>query len=139
MYLQHKIDSNNHNEPWALEKEKYWMPVDLYIGGQEHAVLHLLYARFWHHVLHDLGYVSTREPFKKLVNQAIDYGMKSIGITDHGNLFGAFEFVGLCQQHNILPIVGCEFYLVDDRKIRQGGFTRDKKDKRYSQGSISEQ
>lgn len=52
-------------------KEKYWMPVDLYIGGAEHAVLHLLYARFWHHVLYDLGLVSTKEPFKKLVNQGL--------------------------------------------------------------------
>ena len=50
------------------------MPVDLYIGGVEHAVLHLLYARFWHHVLFDLGLVSTKEPFKKLFNQ----GMMSI-------------------------------------------------------------
>ena len=50
------------------------MPVDLYIGGQEHAVLHLLYARFWHHVLHDLGLVSTREPFKKLFNQGMILG-----------------------------------------------------------------
>ena len=44
-------DPNNANNPWEKENEKYWMPVDLYIGGQEHAVLHLLYARFWHHVL----------------------------------------------------------------------------------------
>jgi leucyl-tRNA synthetase len=50
------------------------MPVDLYIGGQEHAVLHLLYARFWHHVLHDLGLVSTKEPFKKLYNQGMILG-----------------------------------------------------------------
>jgi leucyl-tRNA synthetase len=51
--------------------EKYWMPVDLYVGGAEHAVLHLLYARFWHKVLHDLGHVSTGEPFMKLVNQGM--------------------------------------------------------------------
>ncbi len=54
--------------------EKYWMPVDLYIGGVEHAVLHLLYARFWHKVLFDLGLVSTKEPFKKLVNQGLILG-----------------------------------------------------------------
>jgi len=54
--------------------EKHWMPVDLYIGGAEHAVLHLLYARFWHKVLFDLGFVSTSEPFKKLVNQGIILG-----------------------------------------------------------------
>ena len=56
----------------ALEKE--WMPVDLYVGGAEHAVLHLLYARFWHKVLYDLGVVSTKEPFQKLVNQGMILG-----------------------------------------------------------------
>ena len=56
------------------EAEKYWLPVDLYIGGAEHAVLHLLYARFWHKVLFDLGHVSTPEPFHKLVNQGMILG-----------------------------------------------------------------
>ena len=56
------------------EKEKYWMPVDLYVGGVEHAVLHLLYSRFWHKVLFDLGFVSTAEPFKRLVNQGLILG-----------------------------------------------------------------
>ena len=55
-------------------KEKYWMPVDLYVGGAEHAVLHLLYARFWHKVLYDLGVVSTPEPFQKLVHQGMILG-----------------------------------------------------------------
>ncbi len=55
-------------------KEKYWMPVDLYVGGVEHAVLHLLYARFWHKVLFDLGHVSSREPFMRLVNQGLILG-----------------------------------------------------------------
>ena len=58
----------------SREKEKYWMPVDLYVGGVEHAVLHLLYARFWHKFLYDLGIVSTSEPFKKLVNQGLILG-----------------------------------------------------------------
>ena len=53
---------------------KYWMNVDLYVGGLEHAVLHLLYARFWHKVLFDLGHVSTPEPFQRLVNQGIILG-----------------------------------------------------------------
>jgi len=56
------------------EKEKYWLPVDLYIGGAEHAVLHLLYARFWHKVLFDRGHLSTAEPFHKLVNQGMILG-----------------------------------------------------------------
>ena len=54
--------------------EKAWMPVDLYVGGAEHAVLHLLYARFWHKVLFDLQLVSTPEPFTKLVNQGMILG-----------------------------------------------------------------
>ena len=56
---------------WDPEEEKYWMPVDLYVGGAEHATLHLLYARFWHLVLYDLGLVSTPEPFQRLFNQGM--------------------------------------------------------------------
>jgi len=55
-------------------KERYWMPVDLYVGGAEHAVLHLLYARFWHKFLFDIGKVSTPEPFTRLVNQGLILG-----------------------------------------------------------------
>jgi leucyl-tRNA synthetase len=73
-YYLRFIDSKNKEKAWDEEKEKYWMPVDLYVGGVEHAVLHLLYARFWHHVLYDLGLVSTKEPFKKLVNQGMILG-----------------------------------------------------------------
>jgi leucyl-tRNA synthetase len=56
---------------WDPAEERYWMPVDLYVGGSEHATLHLLYARFWHKVLHDLGLVSTAEPFQRLVHQGM--------------------------------------------------------------------
>lgn len=56
---------------WDPAEEKYWMPVDLYVGGSEHAVLHLLYARFWHKVLFDAGYVSTKEPFQRLFHQGM--------------------------------------------------------------------
>lgn len=73
-YLRY-IDPLNTNKAWDEKKEKYWMPVDLYIGGAEHAVLHLLYARFWHKVLFDLGLVSTSEPFKKLINQGMILGL----------------------------------------------------------------
>ena len=69
-YLRY-IDPENTKEPWSKEAEKYWMPVDLYVGGVEHAVLHLLYARFWHKVLYDCGYVHTKEPFQKLFNQGM--------------------------------------------------------------------
>ena len=58
----------------SAEAEKAWMPVDLYVGGAEHAVLHLLYARFWHKVLYDLDLVSTKEPFAKLVHQGMILG-----------------------------------------------------------------
>ena len=73
-YFLRFTDPNNSNEAWSKERENYWMPVDLYIGGQEHAVLHLLYSRFWHHVLYDLDLVSTKEPFKKLYNQGMILG-----------------------------------------------------------------
>ena len=69
-YLRY-LDPHNDKQFCAPEKEKYWMPVDLYIGGAEHAVLHLLYARFWHKVLYDIGVVSTKEPFQRLINQGM--------------------------------------------------------------------
>jgi leucyl-tRNA synthetase len=72
-YLRY-IDPNNDKIFVDPAKERYWMPVDLYIGGAEHAVLHLLYARFWHKVLYDRGYVSTPEPFRRLVNQGMILG-----------------------------------------------------------------
>lgn len=73
-YYLRFCDPNNSDKAWSEESEKYWMPVDLYIGGVEHAVLHLLYARFWHKVLFDLGFVTTKEPFQKLVNQGMILG-----------------------------------------------------------------
>jgi leucyl-tRNA synthetase len=72
-YLRY-LDPDNNELGWAPGKEKYWMPVDLYIGGAEHAVLHLLYSRFWHKFLYDIGCVTTKEPFKKLVNQGMILG-----------------------------------------------------------------
>ncbi len=70
-YYLRFIDPLNQDEAWSCEKERYWLPVDMYIGGVEHAVLHLLYARFWHKVLYDLDLVSTKEPFQSLRNQGL--------------------------------------------------------------------
>jgi leucyl-tRNA synthetase len=73
-YFLRYIDPTNDQKPWDPALEKYWMPVDLYVGGAEHAVLHLLYSRFWHKVMFDRGHVSTAEPFHKLVNQGMILG-----------------------------------------------------------------
>jgi leucyl-tRNA synthetase len=73
-YYLRFIDPRNPAHLVDPVKERYWMPVDLYIGGSEHAVLHLLYARFWHKVLFDIGVVSTPEPFQRLVHQGIVLG-----------------------------------------------------------------
>lgn len=72
-YLRY-IDPHNAQAFADKAKLNYWLPVKLYVGGTEHAVLHLLYARFWHKVLYDLGFVSTKEPFQKLVNQGMILG-----------------------------------------------------------------
>ncbi len=73
-YFLRYCDPNNDEAPFSSEAEKYWMPVDLYLGGPEHAVGHLLYARFWTKVLYDAGLVSHDEPFKKLVHQGMILG-----------------------------------------------------------------
>ncbi|MGB2985754.1 MAG: class I tRNA ligase family protein [Phycisphaerae bacterium] len=73
-YYLRFIDPHNMEQFCGKEAERYWTPVDLYVGGAEHAVLHLLYARFWHKVLYDLGFASTREPFQKLFNQGMIQG-----------------------------------------------------------------
>jgi len=73
-YYLRFCDPRNDSALVSPEAERYWMPVDLYVGGAEHAVLHLLYARFWHKVLFDLGVVHTPEPFQKLVNQGMILG-----------------------------------------------------------------
>ncbi len=73
-YFLRYLDPKNAERPWDPALEKYWMPVDLYVGGAEHAVLHLLYSRFWYKVLYDRGLVSSPEPFQKLVNQGMILG-----------------------------------------------------------------
>jgi len=86
-YLRY-LDPHNDRRPWDADKERYWMPVDLYVGGAEHAVLHLLYARFWHKILYDLGYVSTREPFRKLFNQGM---IRSFAYTDSRGAYVGYD------------------------------------------------
>lgn len=73
-YFLRYMDSANSEKPFSAEAEQYWKQVDLYIGGSEHATGHLLYSRFWHKFLSDIGLVSTEEPFKKLVNQGMIQG-----------------------------------------------------------------
>ena len=93
-YFLRFVDPNNNEQPWSEEAEKYWMPVDIYIGGAEHAVLHLLYSRFWHKVLYDLGYVSSKEPFQKLVNQGMILGENGVKMSKSlGNVINPDDVV----------------------------------------------
>ncbi|CAM3440122.1 leucine--tRNA ligase [Marinicrinis lubricantis] len=92
-YLRY-IDPHNDQELCSKEKQEQWLPVDLYIGGAEHAVLHLLYARFWHKVLYDLGVVSTKEPFHKLVNQGMILGTNNEKMSkSRGNVINPDDIV----------------------------------------------
>ncbi|WP_411347569.1 leucine--tRNA ligase [Paenibacillus sp. WLX2291] len=92
-YLRY-IDPNNDQELCSKEKLDYWMPVDLYIGGAEHAVLHLLYARFWHKVLYDIGVVNTKEPFQKLINQGMILGTNNEKMSkSRGNVINPDDIV----------------------------------------------
>lgn len=92
-YLRY-IDPKNNEELCSKEKQKEWLPVDLYIGGAEHAVLHLLYARFWHKVLYDLGVVDTKEPFQKLVNQGMILGTNNEKMSkSRGNVINPDDIV----------------------------------------------
>lgn len=93
-YYLRFIDPHNDKELCSPEKQQEWLPVDLYIGGAEHAVLHLLYARFWHKVLYDLGVVSTKEPFQKLVNQGMILGTNNEKMSkSRGNVINPDEIV----------------------------------------------
>ena len=92
-YLRY-IDPHNDKKLIDPKKEKYWMAVDLYVGGAEHAVLHLLYARFWHKVLYDSGVVSTKEPFLRLVNQGMILGEDNQKMSkSRGNVINPDELV----------------------------------------------
>jgi len=91
-YYLRFIDPRNSTAMVDPIKEKEWMPIDLYVGGAEHAVLHLLYSRFWHKVLYDRGHVSTREPFHKLVNQGMILGeVEYTGAKDSSGKWVSYE------------------------------------------------
>ncbi|MDG3006319.1 leucine--tRNA ligase [Paludisphaera mucosa] len=107
-YLRY-IDPANAERAWDPEKEKHWLPVDLYVGGAEHAVLHLLYSRFWHKVLFDRGLVSTPEPFQRLVNQ--------------GMILGETEYTGYRDPSGAW-IPATEVVHADDGVFRKGEATR---------------
>ncbi|WP_042162809.1 leucine--tRNA ligase [Paenibacillus gorillae] len=93
-YYLRFIDPKNDKEICSPEKQKEWLPVDLYIGGAEHAVLHLLYARFWHKVLYDIGVVNTKEPFHKLVNQGMILGTNNEKMSkSRGNVINPDDIV----------------------------------------------
>jgi leucyl-tRNA synthetase len=93
-YYLRFIDPKNDKELCSVELQNKWLPVDLYIGGAEHAVLHLLYARFWHKVLYDLGVVATKEPFHKLVNQGMILGENNEKMSkSRGNVINPDEIV----------------------------------------------
>ncbi|MCG8480057.1 MAG: leucine--tRNA ligase, partial [Spirochaetales bacterium] len=92
-YLRY-LDPHNDRELASKEKIDYWMPVNLYIGGAEHAVLHLLYARFWHKVLYDIGVVNTDEPFVRLVHQGMILGENGVKMSKSlGNVINPDEIV----------------------------------------------
>ena len=103
-YYLRFLDPRNARAAFSQEAERYWMPVDLYIGGAEHAVLHLLYARFWHKVLYDLGSVHTKEPFQKLVNQGMILGYSYRYFDD--NLTDAPSAVARCFPASAVRVVG---------------------------------
>ncbi len=92
-YLRY-LDPHNEHEFASHDKIDYWMPVDLYVGGAEHAVLHLLYARFWHKVLYDIGVVTTDEPFLRLVNQGMILGEGGVKMSKSlGNVINPDDIV----------------------------------------------
>jgi leucyl-tRNA synthetase len=92
-YLRY-LDPHDRAAPWPRQAEARWLPVDLYVGGAEHAVLHLMYARFWHKVLFDLGHVSSKEPFRKLRHQGTVLGHTFRDVSGHYHGFEEVEYRG---------------------------------------------
>ncbi len=124
-YYLRFVDPHNHDRFIDPVLERQWMPVDLYIGGAEHAVLHLLYARFWHKVLYDRGLVSSVEPFARLVNQGMILGeMEYTGYRDFDEKWVSSELV--TENEEQVPILATsglrlhEVHLVPDQVEKQG-------------------
>jgi leucyl-tRNA synthetase len=101
-YFLRYMDPENKNEFVSRDKADYWKQVDLYIGGSEHAVGHLLYSRFWTKFLYDSGYIAFDEPFKKLINQGMILGRSSFVYRDKNT--GVFLSMGLCEGKDVTPI-----------------------------------
>lgn len=125
-YYLRFMDPRNSEALVDKEKEMYWSPVDVYVGGAEHAVLHLLYARFWHKVLYDVGIVSTKEPFQCVINQGIILGeVQYTALRDSdGNLISAdsVDEMGNFSQESVpedkVIKSGDSFVLKDNPNIR---------------------
>lgn len=125
-YYLRFMDPRNSKALVDKQKEMYWSPVDVYVGGAEHAVLHLLYARFWHKVLYDIGVVSTKEPFQCVINQGIILGeVQYTAFRDsNGNLVSAdsLDEMGTYSQENVpeekIVKSGDSFMLKDNPGIR---------------------
>lgn len=123
-YLRY-LDNKNNESLVDPSKEKYWMNVDFYIGGAEHAVLHLLYARFWHKFLYDHGYVSTKEPFQKLINQGMIQGRSSFAYRVKGE--NKFVSYGLKDQYDVSTI-HVDISLVKNDVLDIEGFKKSRAD-----------
>ncbi|GAV73303.1 tRNA-synt_1 domain-containing protein/Anticodon_1 domain-containing protein/tRNA-synt_1g domain-containing protein/tRNA-synt_1_2 domain-containing protein [Cephalotus follicularis] len=125
-YYLRFMDPRNSKVLVDKAKEKYWSPVDLYVGGAEHAVLHLLYSRFWHKFLYDIGVVSTKEPFKCVINQGIILGgVQCMAYKDRSGNFVSADLVDILDEYHqeIIPEEkvmksGDSFVLKDNPNIR---------------------
>lgn len=124
-YLRY-IDPKNQSCLIDPDKEKAWMPVDLYVGGAEHAVLHLLYSRFWHKVLYDRGHVTVPEPFKRLVNQGMILGeVEYTGFVDTNNEPVSAELISRDGEGNRVSPIGLAVTAVpiDESDLEKKGET----------------
>ncbi|MEK7857651.1 MAG: leucine--tRNA ligase [Elusimicrobiota bacterium] len=112
-YYLRFLDPKNPDAAWSREKEKAWMPVDCYVGGAEHAVLHLLYARFWQKALFDLGLVSTKEPFQKLRHQGM---IRAFSNRDAGGVYHPYDEVEYNEKgESILKATGEKLQTADEK------------------------